>query len=267
MLVRPWLSLAVMLAAPCAIGWPELAAGAPAHGGSARMASVPTLMLWAWEQPQDLRGIDPERAGVAYLARTLTLTGDRVAVRPRLQPLLVPPGTRLVAVARIECDRLAPPALDPAQRRRGVALARRRGVLGVQVDFDAARSQRGFYRELLRELRQALPDSTALSMTALGSWCVGDRWLDGLPVDEVVPMLFRMGADAHRVREAFAASGHACANCGGSVGIATDEPLPAIAGARRLYVFHAGSWTPSALRWALAHAPEPALSARGETPR
>jgi len=224
-------------------------------------------MLWAWEQPQDLRGLDPARVGVASLTRTLTLTGDRVTVRPRLQPLLVTPGTRIVAVGRIESDRSYQPVLSPRQRSQTVAelaaLARRPGVVAVQVDFDAGASQRTFYRELLADLRRALPDSTALSITALGSWCVGDRWLADLPVDEVVPMLFRMGADARLVRESFA--GHAGAfgdgSCATSVGIATDEPWPSLVHARRVYVFHAGSWTPAALRQALDRAGEPALGA------
>ena len=42
-------------------------------------------------------------------------------------------------------------------------------------------------------------------MTALASFCVGDRWLDGLPVDEVVPMIFRMGTDNERIRSFLAA--------------------------------------------------------------
>ncbi len=32
-------------------------------------------------------------------------------------------------------------------------------------------------------------------MTALASWCAGDDWLRDLPVDEAVPMLFRMGVE------------------------------------------------------------------------
>jgi Protein of unknown function (DUF3142) len=250
-----WSTLATILCAtPCA----TLAAGD-------RLARIPPVVLWAWEQPQDLRGLDPARVGVASLARTLTLTGDRVSVRPRFQPLLVAPGTRIVAVGRIECDRSHRPALSPHQRSQTVAelaaLARRPGVVAVQVDFDAGASQRAFYRALLADLRRALPDSTALSITALGSWCVGDRWLADLPVDEVVPMLFRMGADARLVRESFAEHGGAFGDrsCEGSVGIATDEPAPSLAHVRRVYVFHAGSWTPAALRQALDHAGEPAL--------
>ncbi|HYM80329.1 MAG TPA: DUF3142 domain-containing protein [Candidatus Limnocylindria bacterium] len=223
---------------------------------------IPPLVLWAWEQPQDLRAIDPARVGVAYLARTIELGGDRVSVRPRFQPLRVPAGTRLVAVGRIETRRDAPPELDLAQRRRAVlelaSLAHRPGVIAVQVDFDATHSQRPFYRDLLAELRAALPDTVALSMTALASWCLGDPWLADLPVDEAVPMVFRMGADQHRIRADLAAGkGFSCRLCRGSVGIATDEPAPRIAGIQRRYVFHPGRWTEAAMQLQQALARNP----------
>ena len=32
-----------------------------------------------------------------------------------------------------------------------------------------------------------------LTITALASWCDGDDWIDGLPVADASPMLFRMG--------------------------------------------------------------------------
>jgi hypothetical protein len=53
------------------------------------MAGEPDLMLWAWETPEDFRGLDPTRAGVAYLSRELLL-GSNLEVRPRHQQLLLP---------------------------------------------------------------------------------------------------------------------------------------------------------------------------------
>lgn len=212
-------------------------------------------MLWAWEQPQDLRFIDPRRTGVAFLAATLILDGDRVVVEPRRQPLRVPREAVLVAVGRIEF-RDTTPALDASQRTRLVralaGLAKQRGVVGLQVDFDAPVSARAFYRALLGDLRRELPPSTALSMTALASWCMEDDWVAGLPVDETVPMLFRMGADDHAIRADLASRGRVdCVSCRASVGLATDEPLPR-ARAPRTYLFHPGPWTRETLGQALA---------------
>jgi hypothetical protein len=222
---------------------------------TARVRDLPGVMLWAWEQPQDLSFIDPGRTGVAFLAATLALEGERVRVTTRRQPLRVPPGTRLIAVGRVEIGRAPPPTLDASQRRWLVheltALADRPGVSGIQVDFDAPRSARPFYRALLADLRHALPASATLSMTALASWCARDPWVSDLPVDETVPMLFRMGADDHAIRRDLALRGApACPSCRGAVGLATDEPPPAKA--ERVYFFHPGPWTPEALDRALA---------------
>ena len=67
-----------------------------------RLAKLPHIILWAWERPEKLDFIDKDKAGVAFLAKTLYLRGERVVSRPRLQPLAVSQGTALVAVARIE---------------------------------------------------------------------------------------------------------------------------------------------------------------------
>lgn len=249
------LAIALLAAIVCVV--PQHVDSSAASGPRAATARfpLPAVMLWAWEQPQDLRFIDPARTGVAFLAATLTLDGDRVVVEPRRQPLRVPQRAALVAVGRIEVGD-TPPALDPSQRlrlaRALTGLSRRRGVVGLQVDFDAPASARPFYRALLADLRRELPRSTALSMTALASWCMGDDWIAGLPVDETVPMLFRMGADDHAIRADLAARGRLdCASCRASVGIATDEPLPH-ARAARTYLFTPGPWTRETLAQTLA---------------
>jgi hypothetical protein len=67
------------------------------------------------------------------------------------------------------------------------------GVEGLQVDFDASRSQRPLYRRLITKLRRDGAIKVPITMTALASWCMGDRWIMDLPVDGAVVMLFQMG--------------------------------------------------------------------------
>src|SRR5688572_11177597 len=156
----------------------------------------PAVILWAWERPEDLTFIDPQKTGVAFLAKTITLRGDKVQVRPRLQPLTLPEGTKTIAVVRIETDRSDSPSLSRTQLSQTVREIRDSSVSSaVQIDFDATVSQRNFYRSLLETLRRDLPASTAISITALASWCAGDDWLSDLPIDEAVLMLFRLGVD------------------------------------------------------------------------
>jgi hypothetical protein len=215
-----------------------------------RLAKLPPIILWAWERPEDLGFIDPKRVGVAFLSQTLYLRGEKVVARPRLQPLNVPEGTTLIAVARIESDRFRAPALSPEQITRAaseiVDLARLPRVVAVQVDFDATRRERTFYHDLLLTLRRALPESTGLSITALASWCRGDEWLSDLPLDEAVPMLFRMGVERRQILSQLAAGEEFTAtHCGGSSGISSDEPLSYVPATQRLYVFNPKPWSPT----------------------
>jgi hypothetical protein len=118
-------------------------------------------------------------------------------------------------------------------------------VFGIQIDFDAAVSEREFYRSLLMDLRQTLPDDLPLSMTALASFCVGDRWLSDLPVDEAVPMIFRMGTDDRPIRNLLGGgSDFKEPLCRKSYGLALDEPLRMkFDDGRRFYVFNVRPWT------------------------
>jgi len=219
-----------------------------------RLDSFPPIILWAWERPEDLRFLDSRRFGVAFLAQTLQLTGDKLVFVPRMQPLKLSPATRLIAVTRIETiqRKSQPVALSDAQRdeliRRVLQTLVLKNVAAVQLDFDAKVSERAFYRRLLDVLRRRLPDSIPLSITALASFCIGDGWIRDLPVDEAVPMLFRMGEDSGRVQQ-FLKNGDdfPVPLCRHSYGIATDEALPGnFAGPRRLYVFKGNSegWAP-----------------------
>jgi hypothetical protein len=222
---------------------------------SSPVSQLPTTILWAWERPERLEFIDPEKVGVAFLAKTIYLRGDRVISRPRLQPLTLPPGTRVIAVARIEAeyasDYSARPALSSAQITETAStisvLGSLPNVVMVQVDFDATASERAFYRELLIQLRHKLPPSTPLSITALASWCKSDNWLEDLPVDEAVPMLFRMGIERKQFLSGLAAGESFTSRlCRSSAGVSTDEPLTQLPRVQRLYVFNPRVWSPDA---------------------
>jgi hypothetical protein len=233
---------AVLFSAACALA---LTAPSKAASHRAPIDRVPALVLWAWERPEDLRGLSADTA-VAFLAQTLVVDATRIHVSPRRHPLRVSPSTPLIAVTRIETSspvagaRLLPGAeVDIARMIADTARLPR--VVGVQVDFDAGLSERVFYRRVLRLLRDAVDSRTSLSMTALASWCMDDAWLDGLPVDEVVPMLFRMGpTQLNRQR---AAAAIRAPECLAAVGTALDEPVTLRERRRRVYVFSSKPWT------------------------
>ncbi|MBC8028818.1 MAG: hypothetical protein H7Z16_01795 [Pyrinomonadaceae bacterium] len=215
-----------------------------------RLSRLPSTILWAWERPENLDYIDQQRVAVAFLAKTIYLRADTVVSRPRLQPLAVPAGVPVIAVARIESERAKPATLSPQQiketAREISELSSLPNVVMVQVDFDATLTERNFYRSVLIELRAKLPESTLLSITALASWCKGDNWLDDLPIDEAVPMLFRMGVERNQFLSQLAAGDEFNAKlCQASLGISTDEPLTRLPPVQRVYVFNPESWSPA----------------------
>ena len=214
-------------------------------------SNLPPVILWAWERPENLEFLDPERYGVAFLAQTLILQNDEVVFRPRRQPLQVTPRTKLIAVTRIESLKTTgkEAALSDAQKAKIITLVLKtlelENVSAIQIDFDAASSERQFYRALLKDLRPQLPEQMPLSITALASFCLGDRWLQDLPIDEAVPMIFRMGADDKAIKNLLAAGNDFREPlCRSSYGMAIDEPLEMkIDDSRRLYLFANHSWS------------------------
>src|SRR6185503_6141133 len=154
---------------------------------STTVESLPPVILWAWERPENLTFLDPQKTGVAFLAKTITLRDGKTVVKPRLQPLQLAPDTKVIAVVRVEIDHATLSSAQLEQTAHEVSLLS--GVSVVQIDFDATVSERDFYRKLLQRVRRELSPSVGLSMTALASWCAGDNWIADLPVDEAVPML------------------------------------------------------------------------------
>lgn len=221
----------------------------PSTTTDSKFKNFPPVVLWAWERPEDLRFLNTEQFAVAFLAQTLTLTDEELHFSPRQQPLKVSPQTKLIAVTRIETDKI--PALSKTQQNELIRLVlntlKLKNVAALQIDFDAKVSRRGFYRELLHELRAKIPATMPLSITALASFCLSDPWIKDLPVDEAIPMIFRMGADTNKVKTLLKNDkDFSIPLCQHSYGIATDEPLTmSFDKTRRIYVFKgsAAGWT------------------------
>src|ERR1041385_5930669 len=103
---------------------------------------LPRVILWVWERPEDLDFLNPEKFGIAFLAQTLTIKNGDVLFNPRHQPLKVPPGARLIAVTRIESQKIThePTQLSDEVRTKLVERIRKTleldNISGIQVDFD-----------------------------------------------------------------------------------------------------------------------------------
>lgn len=221
---------------------------APANraAGPGSLRSLPRLTLWAWQMPEHLEFLDPEQSAVAYLDRTIYV-GEWMIDEPRVQPMVVPPGTQVTAVVRIEMATRITSVSEDVKALAVKAIlrsARRPGITALQIDFDAVKSQREFYREILLQIHAGMPQSMPLSITALASWCAFDDWIADLPIDEAVPMMFRMGQEGKWFGWQGAANAIREPLCRGSLGVSTDELWPNEIEGKRLYVFAPRPWTP-----------------------
>ncbi len=214
------------------------------------MNNLPQTTLWAWERSEDLRQIDPATTAIAYLDQTIQLgqaiqlDSAEVRSQPRLHPLAYPTGTQRIAVVRIEIRPGTP--LSPHSEEQTVALLLRSANLpslaAFQVDFDATLSQRAFYRAVLNQLRRQMTAQLPLSITALASWCSYDDWLANLPIDEAVPMLFRMEPERRRASPSTPDLQIREPLCQNSLGLSTREPWPDNITGKRLYIFPDQGW-------------------------
>jgi hypothetical protein len=205
------------------------------------MNALPVRTLWVWERPEDLRAIDPHTTAIAVLERTILL-GSMATDLPRRQSIIYPAGIQRIAVVRIEAPGTIAPGLEQTTSDLILDSISDPAVAALQIDFDARRSQRAFYAAILRDLRRRMPPDLPLSITALASWCSSDDWLGGLPIDEAVPMFFRMEPDRRfapsdlpqfRIREPL---------CMGSIGISTHEQHTASLAGKRVYIFPDRGW-------------------------
>lgn len=216
--------------------------------------AIPRKILWAWERPEDLRFLNPNEFGVAFLAQTINLETDRITAQKRRQPLEVTPETYLIAVTRIESKSdafsrsFSETPENIALRQKTVALIKSTldlpDVKGIQIDFDAVVSERTFYRSLMIELRKQTPENIPLTMTSLASWCTGDAWFNDFPVDEAVPMVFQMGADSDNIKT-YLRNGNDWREplCRGSYGISLEEgKFEGIKEGRRMFYFKNSAW-------------------------
>lgn len=251
----PWrvlAGLAVLIVACVVTAFALRAQASPAR--RAPPADWPPVFAWTWNRDDDLRFLPPG-AGIAAVQLSIELEGRQVRVRANHGRLTAPASAFVLPVVHIDAFERWRPALDAAQEDALVATIVAVGAHArsgaVQIDFEAAPSQRAFYRRVLGRVRARLPTEW-VSITALASWCMDDRWTADLPVDDIVAMAFRLGRDAPAVRRDIGASARwPAAECTGT-GLAVDEGGLRPPAHRSLFLFSPKPWTAAAWHATLA---------------
>lgn len=215
------------------------------------------IVLWVWERPENLYFLKDKNITFAYLSGTVTKTSDGLVYYPRRQPLRIPDGSSTTAVVRIEdkSDKHEFNNQDLLDISEYIVRScqEKETNLSCQIDFDAVESQTDFYKKLVVSIREQIPKDIKLSITALVSWCTDNNpWFSGLPIDETVPMFFRLGRDENlywrKIKDGSLKLNSACQK---SVGIATDEPMPnkVYLENKPIYIFNNLYW--SSANWAI----------------
>ena len=216
---------------------------------SRSVAALAQPVLWAWEREEALADV-PSTYRVAAVVGVIRLHGGGMTARGRRFPLaLGADPAQPTGVIHIEIDPAIPLRWTETLRAQVIeaALSYAAGYRSVQIDMEVRQSQRGALLDVLRGVRAGLPADTTLSMTALASWCDTERWLATAPVDEIVPMLFRMGRQGGRLRAKLEAGGDfGDPRCRTALGISLDAPV-AFPPGRRVYVFNPRAWTAASL--------------------
>ena len=180
---------------------------------------------------------------VALWTATIKLDEDEFTVEYRTNKITYPTVAEVIGVVRLEATGVPGDATVPRLADAIIDANNLFQPVEHQVDFDARLSQRAFYRLLLEELRERT-DGARLSITALASWCVHDDWTEGLPVDAVVPMIYRMGRDGDVIRHTlYAERKFPNPICAGNIGYSSDEPLVPVEDLRRAFLFHPEPWS------------------------
>lgn len=245
---------------------------------TSRSLSLP-ITLWAWERDEDLSFLKGQNTEVGYYAGTFFLNQNGAYFRPRLNKLILPPGIESYPVFRFDyrgknlngddansaetngtgksIEERSEQIVDEIIRFQSLHQARK-----IQLDFDAVEQDRPLYLDILRRLRARLLPKTSISITALASWLLDDRWVAKADTDEAVAMLFSMGPSTRQILGLVkqdrlrAPSGMKL-----SVGLSVNELLTnqrikrshILEHAERLYIFSSLPWTNTRYQAFLTH--------------
>lgn len=212
------------------------------------------IVLWVWERPENLYFMKRENVTYAYLAGSVTKTDNDLVFYSRRQPLRIPDNSKTIAVVRIEDKSNEKLLIDSDIEQIGNFVVKSckelKGNISCQIDFDATQSQIDFYKRLLVFIRIKLPINIKLSITSLVSWCTTNEkpWFADSPIDEIIPMFFRLGLDANtywnKITQETLILNQACQK---SIGISTDEELPGKVYLKDkiIYIFNNQYWNKS----------------------
>ena len=209
------------------------------------------IYIWAWERPEDFSFLAHSRDNltIIYYAGGIVIRDGKLKITERLNHLVIPANLKNMPIIRID-NFDGPESLTDEKLAQItnfiINICSNKDIVGCQVDFDVTSSLREKYKILLASVKNKIPSTTSLSITALVSWCDKFSWLNKTNIDFAVPMFYRLGDDREKIDhdyigETFMKS----PKCKNAIGVSLDEPLQNkkyISG-RDIYFFNPNSWS------------------------
>src|SRR3989339_326524 len=155
------------------------------------------IYLYAWNRNEDFKFLSDEkdrRISIVFYAGSVVIRDGGISYSRRKSHLEIPEDIYSFPVIRI--DNFSSPGYMDANIREiaEFVVQQCKEASECQVDLDAKTSEYESYIKLIREIKEKLPE-VRISITALASWCSSGSWLDKMPIDRAVPMLYQLGHD------------------------------------------------------------------------
>lgn len=204
---------------------------------------TPQIILWSWQRQDNLSFLK-EGSTVAPLISTLVIKDQNITENRRLNSLKLPKAANVIPVIRIEISKgtkLTDDTIDNIFylfKRYIDALSPKI----VQIDFDALKSQRGFYKKLLEKLTYNF-SHIKWTITSLASWCLYDPWIDDLPIDYAIPMFYNLGSQKEKILANLKLNSYKSKKCKSIIGMHAKTMLKLKQNENIIFIFTDTPWT------------------------
>ncbi|MDP4725474.1 MAG: hypothetical protein NWS47_04215 [Alphaproteobacteria bacterium] len=203
-----------------------------------------TLVLWSWQRKDDLSFVD-KGVVISPLVASIFVDNKGVFVCPRGNVLKLGENAQIIPVVRLEIS----PDIYVDDAHIDTIIHHIKSFIvsckadAIQIDFDATKSQRSLYEKLLVKSRSSLPQVN-VSITALASWCVGDTWIDKLPITHAVPMIYNLGEHVDDFKKYFKDKKQwRSKKCQGFIGFEQSDVFIKPPRGWNVYIFNKNAWT------------------------
>lgn len=161
------------------------------------------IYLYSWERFDDFSFLKDSslsnKITVVPLAGEINIYEDELYVNYRTHQIIIPNNIKSFPIIRINNFSSAEMFSKHVNKIEAFILSICSGHDHCELDFDARESEYNNYINLMNNIKNKLP-KTKISITAPASWCYPKSWINNLPIEYAVPMVYRLGKDEKTIK-------------------------------------------------------------------